>query len=122
MALAKKGTRTLVINDIRYRWVVSRDFGGGENARAETLTLVVELADEPGQRLEAVFAYHDLPNSNVPADRQTISPKVVREIILFALQKKWRPTQRGLRSLRFQEDALPLRLHLSKPWWDTINT
>lgn len=114
MALAKKGTRPIVVNDIRYRWRVVETSG--------CLHLVVELAQDPGQRLEAVFTYHNFPNANVPADRQFFSPKIVREIILFALEKKWRPTQRGLKPLRFSEEELPLRMHLHKPWWDTIIT
>ena len=47
MALASKGTRRMAVDGVAYRWVVAPD--------DEYMVLVVERADDPGQRLEASF-------------------------------------------------------------------
>lgn len=101
MGIAKKGSRRITVNDVPYRWVLSPDDG--------TMELIVELADEPGQRLEAVFLYHDLyePNGagnlSIVGQRRSVSPGVVRKIIIAALTRGWQPSQRGLRSFRMHD-------------------
>ena len=52
MTLARNGTRKIVVGAESYRWVVSPDDG--------YLVLVVESADDPGQKVEAFFRYHDI--------------------------------------------------------------
>ena len=52
MALAKRGTRRITVDNRAYRWVVAPDDG--------YMVLVVEDANTPGQRLEAFFGYQDV--------------------------------------------------------------
>jgi hypothetical protein len=53
MALSKRNSRTIHIDGVEYRWAVSPDSG--------CMWLIVELAASPGQRIEALFDYHDKP-------------------------------------------------------------
>lgn len=91
MGLAKKGSRSIVVGTIPYRWVVSPNDG--------FLVLVVELAEKPGQRLEAFFGYDP---------QKIMTPDSVRKIIEFALTRGWKPAQRGLKAIRFQEADLAI--------------
>ena len=101
MGLAMKGTRRITIGGCAYRWLVSPDDG--------YLIVVVELADEPGQRLEAFFHYHDslvLADQGVPqiaGQRRTIRPGVVRTVIEMAIGHGWRPYQKGLPAFRVHD-------------------
>jgi hypothetical protein len=90
MGIARKGSRTIDVNSTRFRWVVSPDSGA--------MILVVELAENPGQRLEARFSYDDEPDgtSGRLRQRSRITPKIVRATILAALSQGWRPEERGL--------------------------
>ncbi len=94
MGLAKKGSKKIVISDVSYRWVVSPDDG--------YMVLVVELAENPGQRLQAMFSYEDEqdPESGVCHQRFQITPKVVISTILSALSKGWLPEKHGLSPMR----------------------
>jgi hypothetical protein len=101
MALAKRGTRRIAVDGVTYRWVVSPDDG--------YMVLVAELADDPGQRLEVLFAYHDLyePEGGsvlrIVGQRRAVSPGVVRAVILAALGRGWQPSRRGLPAFRVHD-------------------
>jgi hypothetical protein len=101
MGLAKRGTRRIVVDGVAYRWVVSPDDG--------YLVLVAELADEPGQRLEAFFRYHDVYEPlgegvlRIVGQRRSIRPGVVRAVILAALGRGWQPSQRGIQPFRMHD-------------------
>ena len=77
MAIAKKKTRLIRVDDIEYRWVVQPDDEPG-------LGIVVECADNPGQRIITWVEHGNI-----------ISPWLVREVILHALEQGWHPKRRG---------------------------
>jgi hypothetical protein len=77
MALAKKGSRLLTVELVRYRWVVTPGDEPG-------LGIVVEDADSPGQRM-VTWVEHGT----------VIAPWLVREAILHALARGWQPRARG---------------------------
>jgi hypothetical protein len=77
MGLAKKGTRLLTVEGARYRWKVAP-------ADEPGLGIVVEDAASPGQRM-VTWIDHG----------HTLSPWVVREVILHALSQGWKPQARG---------------------------
>ncbi len=63
MGLAKKGSRTLRVENAEFRWVVSPDDG--------FMRIVIERGDEPGQRLSVQISYNDeqsrcWPASHIP--------------------------------------------------------
>ncbi len=100
MALAKKSSRTIAVDGFEYRWAVSPDSG--------CMWLVVELADEPGQRVEAWFEYDDVvrPDGRIVGQRRSVSPGVVRAVVLHALANGWRPERGGLKPLRVDGGAV----------------
>lgn len=77
MALARKGTRIIVIDGVRFRWVVAPDDEPG-------LAIVVERADGHGQRM-ATWVEHGT----------VITPGLVAGIIRKALEHGWTPRKSG---------------------------
>lgn len=75
MAIVKKGTRLIKVDDVDYRWVVKADDNG--------LGIVVECAENPGQILMAGVEHGNI-----------ISPWLVRKAILHALDLGWKPKQK----------------------------
>ncbi|MEM7627449.1 MAG: hypothetical protein AAF333_17775 [Planctomycetota bacterium] len=100
MALAKRSSRTISIDGLEYRWAVSPDSG--------YLCLVVERADRPGQRVEASFDYHDVvqPDGCIAGQRRSVSPGVVRAVVLHALANGWRSEAPGLKPFRVDGEAV----------------
>lgn len=82
MALRKKGSRLITVNDVEYRWVVASDKKG--------IHLVIEHAEQPGQRL--VVAFH---RKDEHGEATTVTPTNVKDIIEIGLQKEWNPTKQG---------------------------
>jgi len=81
MGLAKKGSRKIEVDGRTYRWVLSPDSGFA--------VLVIELWDDPGQRLEAFTGYESPVGLT-----QAVTPRGVAETIRFALREGWEPTER----------------------------
>jgi hypothetical protein len=94
MGLAKKGTRLITVEGVRYRWVVAPNDEPG-------LGVVVEAADSPGQRM-VTWVEHGT----------TISPWLVREVIAHALAQGWSPRARGPeRVFRLETPVVQRALH-----------
>ena len=93
MAMPKKGSRVLTIDGQRYRWVVS--------VHDNAVNLVVEHADDVGQRLLAYFECRDLyvraddGSWKFVSQQQSIRPSHVRRIISAAIKRGWEPQQKG---------------------------
>jgi hypothetical protein len=94
MAMPKKGTRRIAVGGQTYRWLASPNDGH--------ITLLVELAEEPGQRVEAYFRYHDRYESlgvgveRIVGQARSIGPGTARAVIEAALRGGWQPARRGL--------------------------
>lgn len=86
LALARKGSRTLVTGGVRYRWVVSPD--------SDFIVLVVLDDEWPGQKLEVQTDYDDL---SIPQKHRQITPDFVVGCIEEALQRGWQPRIPGLK-------------------------
>lgn len=104
MALASKGTRRITVEGVGYRWVVAPDDG--------YMVLVVELADDRGQRLEAYFKYHDVlqpaeaGSSRIVGQLRSVSPGVVRAVVLSALGRGWQASRKGLPPFRLNAEVI----------------
>lgn len=77
MAIARKGSRQLIIDGVRYRWVVAPKDEAG-------VGIIVELAALPACRLVSWVDHGVL-----------INPGLVRRAIADALAAGWRPNERG---------------------------
>lgn len=105
MALAKKGSRKIVVDSMEYRWTVAPE--------ARTMHLVVEQAKDPGPRLVVIMDYGDEPapddTSGQSAQQRSVTPDLVRRCILAGLAHGWRPGERGhgLRMALKGEELIP---------------
>ncbi len=81
MALARKGSKTITVDGICYRWTVSEDSGWK--------VVVVQHESGRGQRLEA--------NTPVADDwhEVAIRPAHVEELIQLAVAEGWAPEEPG---------------------------
>ena len=82
MALRKKGSRKITVNDTDYRWVVASDKKG--------IHLVIEHAEQPGQRL--VIAFYRVDKDG---EATAVTPNHVKDLIEIGLQKGWQPTTKS---------------------------
>ncbi|MBC7865382.1 MAG: hypothetical protein IAF38_20570 [Bacteroidia bacterium] len=85
MALPKKNSRKIVVNDITYRYVVSGNDG--------YINLIIELEENNKQRLIVSFGYMEasyfLPGTTLP--KTEITPATVEKVITRALKNGWKP-------------------------------
>ncbi|HEU4451666.1 MAG TPA: hypothetical protein VFR81_01360 [Longimicrobium sp.] len=86
MTLKRKESRRIVVDGRSYRWIV------GPND--EGLAIIAEHESGHGQRMVTGWFRHE----------RVISPAVVREAILHALENGWRPDEPGP-ELVFRVDA-----------------
>jgi hypothetical protein len=103
MAMPRKGSRKITIDGRSFRW---RAWYADcwQDGYCIPLRLVVELDAPPyGQRLRAAFRWDG--SEIVCPDEQAVTPGVVRRIIEAALQRGWRPGERGLSP--FELDGQP---------------
>ena len=97
MGLPKKGSRSIIVNDVKYRWIgcatnyQGEDYGG----------LIIELFNEPKQRIRANFTWTklraDYKNVNHRMCKIVDSPPpyIVRQTVLYGLDNGWEPTETG---------------------------
>ena|ERR1700722_2947018 len=101
MTLAKKNSRQINVAGAAYRWVLAPDDG--------YMVLVVQAVSGAGQKLEAFFRYQDLyeqsdgSGSGVVGQSRSVSPRIVRAVILAALDRGWQPSKNGLAAFRIRD-------------------
>lgn len=106
MTLPRKKSRTLTVDDTKYRWLVSMHQG--------VIHVTVESDDDPGQLLQSFFEPHDQfkrkTDGNWSFHRQgrSITPDVVGRIIRHGLANGWEPSSKGQK---------PIQIHT----WDADN-
>lgn len=92
MSLSKKKSRTIVVGNSTFRWVVSPDSGYG--------VFVAEKENFKGRKIEVYFdtdvdsywlEFPDVENLNL----RVITPKDAASIISQALKLGWNPEERG---------------------------
>ena len=93
MGLPRKGSRSIIVDDTAYRWVVSAHQG--------YLRLIVVRRENSGQRLVAWLHHHDsfvrdpAGKWHRVAQLRSISPALVRAAITLALERGWLPGKKG---------------------------
>jgi hypothetical protein len=112
MALPKKGTRRITVDNVSYRW--------GAYSKEPFVTVRVELVDEPGQQLIAKLSSHVSSSPSLSDARgnesRAITPELVKRIIHVALDRGWQPGQRKPPEFALNDaDALfPSDLHTER--------
>jgi len=82
MALPRKGSRTITIGVHTLRWLMRR--------QEDVFRLMVERGVDPGQRLIG-----EIPLSLFPADARILSPALVRQCVLLAVEQGYDPDAPG---------------------------
>lgn len=105
MALPKKRSRKIVVDEICYRYIVT--------GNDDYIDLILEQEEANGQRLTVSFRYHSVPSSTGRGtiQRNQITPAVVKRTIHYALDNGWTPNQKE-KELRmsFVDDKIQLNL------------
>ena len=99
MALAKKGSRSIFVDEVQYRWKARSESNNSTH-------VVVELYDTPQQSVVAFFQ-SSLPNT--PDERRAVTPATVTAVIVYALENGWNPEKRAKQlNLGFLDDKIAL--------------
>lgn len=84
MTLPKISSRTISVNGVTYRWMVT--------GNDMVIDVIIEQDDAKGQKLCSCFAYHD----GAPGgQKRKITPLTIKALILSALDKGWTPEAQG---------------------------
>lgn len=81
VALSKKNSRSITVDDVTYRWAFSMDSGYA--------TIVLQHGSGAGQRVEAQTGHWNW------GDKRTVSPAAVSRLINFAQEQGWDTTNSG---------------------------
>lgn len=90
MAIPKKGSRTITVDGVAYRWRIRRKPTYDQGLAHSALTFAVELAQDPGSVL-VVTTDSVRPDNWVVVPGKTIRPVEVTDTIRTALRQGWRP-------------------------------
>ena len=103
MAMPKKGSRTLVVGGQLYRWsgLIAGErtrgkYGLGQNPNQ----VVIEHADKPAKKVKAQLSLDLIREEYYRKGKQLgkisdFPPFVVQQIILYAIDKGWVPSEGG---------------------------
>lgn len=94
MTLARKGTRSIVVGGVRYRWKVRGKPSYSQANGWTPLVFVVEHADTPGTLLVVSTPYPH-PSNWLGLPATAVLPRTVAATIERALRKGWRPMLPG---------------------------
>jgi hypothetical protein len=115
MAIAKRGSRRIVVDGVKYRWTVRRKPSYGQAIAETPLTFAVELETAKGSVL-VVDTGSARPDNWVEATSSTVTPKLVEQCIREAVAKGWRPAAKGKPlTLRVQPNSALLTDTYSSP-------
>ncbi|OED48097.1 hypothetical protein AB832_00375 [Flavobacteriaceae bacterium (ex Bugula neritina AB1)] len=95
MALPKKEFRSIHVNDTLYKYKITGEDGG--------IRIIIGLPNSNGQVLIGWISYHSSHVSNFNSEgivkswsiyqRTIVTPKTIREVILYALDNNWKPEE-----------------------------
>jgi hypothetical protein len=94
MSLPKKGTRSIVVGEVAYRWRVDYDGLHWYEGYLTELSFTIQSARGTGQVLRASIWCSRKQCD--PVGEVPFAPSFVRCLILIALAGGWRPLERGL--------------------------
>ncbi|MFK7778665.1 MAG: hypothetical protein QM501_11225 [Gimesia sp.] len=78
MTLPKKGSRTLTVNGVSYRWMVT-----GNDL---VIDVIIEQDGVNGQKLRSSFDYHD---GTPDGQKRKVTPQTIQKLIVSALDAGW---------------------------------
>ncbi|MFI7647394.1 hypothetical protein ACIBTZ_15110 [Micromonospora sp. NPDC049460] len=90
MAIPKKGSRLISVDDITYRWRIRPKPTYSQGLAETALTYAVELEQDPGSVL-VVTTDFPRPDNWIVSSGRAVRPTEVAETIRAALRQGWRP-------------------------------
>ncbi|MFD3688339.1 hypothetical protein ACFWTE_26365 [Nocardiopsis sp. NPDC058631] len=95
MALVRKGSRRISVDDTAYRWRVRRRATYSQGLGESPMTFAAELADGPG-RVLVVATRHPRPDNCFRRGAAVpVTPAVVASAIRQAREEGWSPSSPG---------------------------
>jgi hypothetical protein len=94
MAIPKKGSRTLTVKGVRYRWRIRPKPTYCEGL-AYRFSVAVERVDPPARSVLMLAAGFPRPDNWLGHASKTVTPRMVAASIEDALAHGWQPEQAG---------------------------
>lgn len=94
MAMPRKGTRLITVDDVQYRWLIRRRPTYSQGICETPMTVAVELADRPASVALLVLP-HAHPSNWMCAPVAPVRPATVADGICTALAQGWNPCHQG---------------------------
>jgi hypothetical protein len=95
MAIPKKGSRTITVEGVRYRWRIRSQPTYDEGAFASNFSIAVERAEQPSRCVLLLAADFPRPDNWLGHPAKTITPRMIAASIKDALAQGWQPEQTG---------------------------
>lgn len=105
MALARKGTRRIIVDEVQFRWKVRHKPTYCQANGWSPLIFAAELAEHPGALLVVSLPYAH-PGNWLLLPTGPVLPRTVASGIKLALDRGWRPSQPGLAFMLSLDDTL----------------
>lgn len=93
MSLPKKGSRSVEVDGVRYRWLIRRKPTYGQAIGESGLTVVVEL-EEPGATL-VVELDVNRPDAWIEPGQISVTPRDIALFVRAGLARGWTPALAG---------------------------
>ena len=94
MAIPKKGSRIIVVNEMKFRWIIRHKPTYEQAAFGRNMSAAVELYEAPASTLLITFPW--ARQDNLLGQRsESITPRDISFCIVQAITKGWDPTQQG---------------------------
>lgn len=88
MAIPRKGSRTIEVDGVSYRWKVT--------GNDMVIDVLIEEDNREGQKLRAMFDYHnETSEGKMKKQERLVTPGVIKALIVFGLNNGWAPDMKG---------------------------
>ena len=94
MAILKKGSRKITVDNTDYRWTIRRKPTYSQANGWSSLTVAIELYSEPKSKLVVTFPF-SRPDNWIEPHGSAVTPKMVADSIRQAKKHGWRPSVKG---------------------------
>ena len=95
MAIPQKGSRTIIVDGMRYLWRIRRKPTYCEGAFADPFSVAVQREDLPSGSVLLLATSFPRPDNWLGRAFQVVTPAMVAVSIKRALADGWRPERRG---------------------------
>lgn len=94
MTLPSKGSRCVRVGDVEYRWRIRKKPTYAQGAYADPMVLAVQSCAEGAGSVLVVDLVVSRPDNWLRPHRASVTPKLVRQVVIAARAEGWNPTGR----------------------------